>query len=189
MVHLQRRKRIAAFSVGPSGLTVTSLMLLLLLIVCILGCIFHSNYTNLFEKTVAKIVSAITWDEGAEIFLASTPPSRSTFGNLYMSCKCCWTTVHLFNIFKIIQIKRKLGFVQLLTNRCQCGAVGAAWSAAADPTSMSKKKIEKERNWAYAAKSDLDKTLAEPQASYLPCPCMLCPCIIDRMLRGRRAEP
>lgn len=123
MVHLQRRKRIAAFSVGPSGLTVTSLMRLLLLIVCILGCIFHSNSTNLFEKRVAKIVSARL---GGRNLSVQYPSQSQHFWKFLYELQVWLNPCAPFNIFKLIKTKRKLGFVQLLTNRCQCGAVGAA---------------------------------------------------------------
>lgn len=76
-------------------------------------------------------------------------------------------------------------------NRCQCGAALAGQSVAANVTSMTEKKIEKESNRLRTAESASDKkekALAEPQPSYLPCPCILCPCIIDKMYGGRCVE-
>lgn len=47
---------------------------------------------------------------------------------------------------------------------------------------------EKESNRVHAAESASDKTLAEPQTSYFPCPCILCPCIIGKMYGERCVE-
>ena len=72
-------------------------------------------------------------------------------------------------------------------NRCQCGAVLAEQSMAANVTNKKKRErvIGRKQQNQHQIKKKKEKTLAEPQTSYCPCPCILCPCITDKMY-GKR---
>lgn len=146
--------------------------------VCVRLCVTHLNHLTptqcllaalrleLLLQSIVGICSYVT----VRFFFAFVPFCVTVFVSICV-CRCVDVLCCVF------------------INRCQCGAVLAAQSETANMSQMSEEKDgERVIECTKQNQKEKERTLAEPQPSYLLCPCTLCPFIIDLMYGERCVE-